>query len=493
VERAAGAAVGRTVISVPASFLSRQRTALLAAAAAAGLTDTRLVSDSVAAVIAHTGGERGGTVLAFGIGYGGVEVGLVRALRGRYRALDYAGSASLGGRMLDEQMLTVLVRELGRSGRHGDPADWDEAVWRQLRRSAQGMKEQIAAGQPVLVPGTQSPENGTTLWSVIDPATFESALRGPVARTVDLGHGVLSSTGIAPSDVDTVLLFGGSTCIPLVSTMVAGLSDTVSSASPGHLARGALWYADLIGGGQIAGTEDHLATTADTDAAADRSVPPLATQAFTAPDVPATVWPAPEATATEATGPDPLARAKVLATEGERDAAIALLHDLRDRTTALLAELQAAPQPVQPLAAAAQRPVVDVMARASALLAQGQYEAAVQASHQAWDEEPRRPDVFEAMLDVHVRSADAMSDTVVEELTAARNWLLCAYGHDQGNIRLRGLLAGHEYNYGRELLRLGRKAEALTAIEACFDLNPDHTQARDLLAKLRRTARQRNG
>jgi hypothetical protein len=99
----------------------------------------------------------------------------------------------------------------------------------------------------------------------------------------------------------------------------------------------------------------------------DGPVPPLATEEFTAPDMPATVWPHP-------TQPDPLARARELATEGNRPEAIALLQNLLTQTTALLAELEA-PAP----AVAAQRPVADVLARADALLAQGQYEAAVRA------------------------------------------------------------------------------------------------------------------
>jgi len=99
--------------------------------------------------------------------------------------------------------------------------------------------------------------------------------------------------------------------------------------------------------------------------------------------------------------------------------------------------------------------------------------------------------VFEAMLDIHVHAADAMSDGVLDQLVAACRWLHCAYSHDQSNGRLRGLLAEREYQRGLELLRLGRESDALTAVEKCFDLAPDHLQARDLLTKLRRTGRKR--
>jgi hypothetical protein len=96
------------------------------------------------------------------------------------------------------------------------------------------------------------------------------------------------------------------------------------------------------------------------------------------------------------------------------------------------------------------------------------------------------------MLEIHIRCAAAMSDNALDELSAACSWLLCACSHDQGNPLLRGLLANREYHYGRELLRLGRDSEALTALETSTDLDPDHTQARELLTKLRKTARKRN-
>jgi hypothetical protein len=474
VEREAGAAVGTTVISVPARFLSRQRTALLDAAKTAGLTDVRLVTDSMAAAIAHTGGERGGTVLAVGMGYGGVEVGLVRALRGRYRALDYDGATSPGGHSLDHLVLAQLVRVLCQSESRPDPAAWNESSWRRLRRSAQAMKEGLAAGERVFIP-----RPGTISAAEIDPATFAAvALRGPLERTVELAQGVLTRAGLGRSDVDSVLLFGGSTRIPLVSTMLTGLGGAVHFAPQECLATGALWYADLMGGGP--GSDDHVTATVDSaaDAVPDDPVPPMATRDVTAADVPALVLPTPGTS-------DPLTRARTLAEEGERDAAIGLLRTLVDRATALLAELESAP--AVPVA----RPVADVLAPATALLAQGMHDQAVRASHRAWAEEPRRPDVFEAMLDIHVRAADAMSDGVLDQLVAACRWLHCAYSHDQSDSRLRGLLAEREYQRGRELLRLGRESDALTAVEKCFDLAPDHLQARDLLTKLRRTGRKR--
>jgi len=479
VEREAGAAVGTTVISVPARLLSRQRTALLDAAKTAGLTDVRLVTDSMAAAIAHTGGERGGTVLAVGMGYGGVEVGLVRALRGRYRALDYDGATSPGGHSLDHLVLAQLVRVFCQSESRPDPTTWDESTWRRLRRSAQAMKEELASGERVFIP-----RPGTIRLAEIDPATFAAvALRGPLERTVELAQGVLTRAGLGQSDVDSVLLFGGSTRIPLVSTMLSGLGGAVHFAPQECLATGALWYADLMGGGP--GSDDHVTATADSgaDAVPDDPVPPMATRDVTTADVPALVWPAPGASA-----PDPLARARTLAEEGERDAAIGLLRTLVDRATALLAELESPPPaPAIP----AERPVADVLAQATALLAQGKHDQAVRASHRAWADEPRRPDVFEAMLDIHVHAADAMSDGVLDQLVAACRWLHCAYSHDQSNGRLRGLLAEREYQRGLELLRLGRESDALTAVEKCFDLAPDHLQARDLLTKLRRTGRKR--
>ncbi|MYQ62175.1 Hsp70 family protein [Streptomyces sp. SID4950] len=82
VEDASGARIGQTVVSVPVSYRSTQRTALLEAARAAGLSEVRLIGDAMAAVVGYTEGRGSSTCLVYGLGYQGFELGLVRGARG---------------------------------------------------------------------------------------------------------------------------------------------------------------------------------------------------------------------------------------------------------------------------------------------------------------------------------------------------------------------------------------------------------------------------
>lgn len=141
-ETEAGGRVTLTVISVPVSYGSAQRTALLDAARAAGLDSVRLIGDAMAAVVGHTEGRGSTTCLVYGLGYGGFELGLIRGARGRYRALGHESASSTGGRAFDDAALTGMLRA---ARRRANPARLEEADWLRLRARVERIREELCA------------------------------------------------------------------------------------------------------------------------------------------------------------------------------------------------------------------------------------------------------------------------------------------------------------------------------------------------------------
>lgn len=447
VEATASAGIGKTVISVPARFSSRQRTALRDAAGEAGLTDVGLINDSIAAVMAHTRGAQDGVFLVYGMGYSGAELGLVRAAQGQYQALGYESSAASGGSTFDEEVLTWLIRVLRRDSAAPDPSEWDELRWRRLRDDAQRIKEELGeSGQPVCHAVVRD-DAGNQVAVDIKRARFDTLLQLSVELTLDRAQVLYAQSGLTSADVGTVLLVGASAQLGQVTSLVAGLGQQVVPGSPEYLARGAAWHAERLGRVTSAGQGDQVVTIAD------------------------------ESADTESRGVEShsVEEARRLIDQGRRDEAASLLRKTVEQARQLLEELAA------PSSAALPR----LLLLARSLLQQKRYDTAIGASHQAWQEEPTRPGVFEAMIDIHCTAA--MADHDVAHFSDADRWLRCAYGHDPSNTRVRGFLAERTYLHARELSRLGRHREAFQILEQSLVWDPDHRAARELRQRLSRT------
>lgn len=553
VEARAGA-VTQTVISVPAAFQSRQRQALRDAAAAAGLAPVRLISDSLAAVMGHTTDRDSGTFLVYGMGYDGFELGLVRGVRGHYRALGYDGAATSGGRAFDEAALASAVRLLRAHRGPASVTGGSARRWLGHRERAQEAREELGAAEGSAADSaalTLDLGHGPPLRMRITRPHLDAFLEPHVRRTVRRAHDLLGESALARPDVDTLLLVGGATRLAQVRSGVADLGRSTAHGPRELLALGALKHAVRLAGGG-----------ASASGAASLEEGPLD------PPDPGrdTLTEAPSLTATllapdDASGPArrDVAQARELAGQGRRREAVALLRDIVAEARELLEGLTgttaapeaaaepddsdrppprlpdrprphlsdqprphlsdrpprqppsgqpaqqpppapcehpedpappAAPEEADPLSHAARRQ----LARAQVLLDLGRYEHAVQASHLAWQEataHPARADVLDAMIDVHC--AAAMADVAPDHFPDAERWLRCAYGHDPTNERVRALLARRTYRHARELHRRGARDEAIEALGKCLTWDPEHPDAEALLARLSRDGRNRRG
>ncbi|MGW7073974.1 Hsp70 family protein [Streptomyces sp. NPDC054871] len=480
--------LAQTVISVPAAYRSAQRAALRDAAQEAGLAPTRLISDAMAAVVGHASERDSGTFLVYGMGYEGFELGLVRGVRGHYRALGHEGAATSGGRAFDGEVLSSAVRLLRRHRGPGSVSGVDPEVWLALRARAQEAREALST------PGSAGAElsldvgTGPPLDVRITRPHLDAYLALHVRRTVERARSLLDQSGMTPADVDTLLLTGGNTLMEQIGSGAAELGGHRVQAPPELLALGALKHAVRLAGGAggSAALEEGPLQPAD----------PVEDTLSDAPALTATLVGGAEQ-AREASPRRDVEQARLLAGQGRAQEAVTLLREIVAEAGALLDELTSMPPPVDPDAQTpppADRIALRQLARAEHLLELGRYEDAVQASHAAWMGAATRPagaDVLDAMIDVHC--AAAMADTSPGHFPDAERWLRCAYGHDPTSERVRGLLAERTYRHAVEVQRLGGRDEAIEALGKCLTWNPEHADAEALLRRLNRDGHNRRG
>ncbi|WP_405774664.1 Hsp70 family protein [Streptomyces sp. NBC_00859] len=498
VEKESSCSVGPTAIAVPARYGSAARTELRDAAGEAGLTQVRLVSDSVAAVIGHTAGAGSGTVLVLSLGYGGYEAGLVRAVRGHFRALGYEGAAAPGGASFDTWLLDGVLKALRYAGSwgQGDSDGLSEEDWLRLREVMQRLKEGTSGRVGLPPVGGMSGQVG------FDRAKLGELLLRQARGAVDRAAALVGQSGLSASDVDTVLLIGRSTAIGGFAEAAARLGGELVRGAPELLAHGALRYAQRPGGDR----DDSATVEACGDSGATAGLAEL---------------PLPDAQVLDAPVRVPgIRQARRLLDDGRPMEASALLRRIIDDAQGLLAKLPGLdsrpvpgpdlvslpdPAPMQdsrPVPVSVLQPSTEPdRAPAQALqntatagdwlglahehLDQQRFEQAVHAAHRAWRARPEDPDVFEAMTRVHCDAAAAAApDPALFE--DARRWLVCAHAHDPSNDALRGILVQHSYAHAVELAAQGSVAEAADVLRQCQEWEPEHRQAQELLKKLTR-------
>ncbi|WP_405868206.1 Hsp70 family protein [Streptomyces sp. NBC_00005] len=532
-EAEAGGRVTLTVVSVPVSYGSAQRTALLDAARAAGLDSVRLIGDAMAAVVGHTEGRGSTTCLVYGLGYGGFELGLVRGARERYRALGHESASSTGGRAFDDAALTGMLRA---ARRRANPDRLDETDWLRLRARVELIREELSASEGV---GDGLLEldlgGGIPAQLQFDREVLEEYLERHVRRTVARAGTLLEQSGMDRRDVDTLLLVGGGTRLEAVRAGVRGLGRDLVRAPDDLLATGALLHASQLAGIPPSALEGLAVEPPDTSDDTLSDAPRLSVTLLSPP--------APEAApSSPPSGPGvPLdvALARQLAENGRLGEARALLDTILSEARALLDSLEttgaegpgvpgapgtqrvpgaqasemtspttgppppatssagteAATETAEPAETADSEHWADLkavrrLALARDLLTEGRYEEAVQTAHAAWQaarDGTSGADVLDAMIAVH--SAAAMADFSPEHFTDAERWLRCAYGHDPTNARVRELLAERTFRHAERLDGRGRRDDAVDALQQSLTWNPEHQPAQALLERISRRGR----
>ena len=211
-----GEDIGPTVLTVPAQFNDEQRRATLSAAQLAGLGDLRLVEEPVAAA-AFYGQEEGATdrtLMVYDFGGGTFDVTLLQTSPDGLFVLATDGEAALGGRNLDEAIMALVDRDF--RNRFGLSPLSDPPTVHRLRRVAEDAKIKLSHGglsqirKPLMLLG-QHYEFALTR------SQMEEIAAQAVDRSLIACDRCLAAAGLQWSNIDKIMLTGGSSLLPRVS------------------------------------------------------------------------------------------------------------------------------------------------------------------------------------------------------------------------------------------------------------------------------------
>lgn len=465
--RESGTSLGQTVISVPTRLSTIARTALLAAAADAGLTDVSLITDSVATVIHQATDVHTGTYLVYGMGYRGYELGLIRAVRGTYRVLGYEGAASPGGATLDALVLGSWLAALRQHGAIPNGTYRGGADWPRLRQLAEQVKLRLAAGESVLFPQAVAAPGGE-LHVKFEQSSFNRQVHTMLTGTLDRIAALLERTELNAAAVDFITLSGGSTNMPTLREAVSSLGRPIAIAEDNHIAVGALRHAHQLGRRPTSTYDEPFPPAEPQKTDQTPNVSPLDATVLTAPSQTRSPTPAQQSS---------LDNIRQLIDNGHPDAARTELRTLITEAQAILDELDAPRQQTAGPAGA-----TELIGIARKRLNDGDHRNAIAIAHMAWREAPHDVDVFEEMLDLHC--AAAMTNPTTASFEDDERWLRCALHHDPTNARIRRLLAERNHQQAKDQLRAGNRDEARRALSATLNWAPDHPEATAQLREL---------
>jgi Fe-S protein assembly chaperone HscA len=249
-----GEPVERAVVTVPAYFNDSQRQATKDAGRIAGLDVLRIVNEPTAASLAYGLHRLGqGVIAVYDLGGGTFDISILRVKDGIFEVLATNGDTHLGGDDLDRALMLWLLddvraRHRADLSRDGDLAGDPEAM-QELRLAAEAAKIRLSSDERTTL---TLPFSGFTYRRTISRAELEPLVEPLVARTLGPCRQALADAGLGPSDIDQVVLVGGSTRVPLVRRRVQELFGRMphSQLDPDEVvALGAAVQAQILAGG----------------------------------------------------------------------------------------------------------------------------------------------------------------------------------------------------------------------------------------------------
>ena len=214
-----GEKVEKAVITVPAYFNDAQRQATKDAGRIAGLEVERIVNEPTAAALAYglDKVDHEEKILVFDLGGGTFDVSILELGDGVFDVLSTAGDNHLGGDDFDQKIIDFLVEEFQRD--NGIDLSSDKMAMQRLKDAAEKAKKDLSGvsqtqiSLPFISAGAAGPLH---LEVTLTRAKFEQLTADLVERTKEPVRRALADAGLSASDIDQVLLVGGSTRIPAV-------------------------------------------------------------------------------------------------------------------------------------------------------------------------------------------------------------------------------------------------------------------------------------
>eukprot|EP00529_Nitzschia_sp_RCC80_P016763 CAMPEP_0113482702 /NCGR_PEP_ID=MMETSP0014_2-20120614/23058_1 /TAXON_ID=2857 /ORGANISM="Nitzschia sp." /LENGTH=675 /DNA_ID=CAMNT_0000376233 /DNA_START=383 /DNA_END=2410 /DNA_ORIENTATION=- /assembly_acc=CAM_ASM_000159 len=259
-----GQKVSRAVVTVPAYFNQAQREATKDAGRIAGLTVERIINEPTAAAIAY-GLDKETTmddqnVLVFDLGGGTFDVTLLNLDEGVFDVLSSEGDTHLGGEDFDQRTMQYFIKKLQKTTPGNVDISKDNRAVQKLRKEVERAKRALSSQTQArleiedIVPGIDLQETLTR-------ARFEELNNDLFKKTLKPVESVLARAGLEKSDVDHVVLVGGSTRIPRVQELLSeffGGKVLSKSINPDEaVAFGAAVQGGILGG-QTVGDDKYI-------------------------------------------------------------------------------------------------------------------------------------------------------------------------------------------------------------------------------------------
>ena len=250
-----GETVTEAVITVPAYFNDAQRQATKDAGKIAGLNVRRIVNEPTAAALAFARGRadsRERLVAVYDLGCGTFDISLLEVSGDVVEVVATSGDTHLGGDDFDDRIIDWLLESFKKET--GLDVRGDKLVMQRLKDAAEKAKIELSASQeteinlPFLTADATGPKH---MQIRLSRSKFESLVSELVDRSLHPVRQVLKDAGKEASEIDEVLLVGGSTRVPLVQHKVEQLFGKAPSKSVNPdevVAMGAAVQGGIIGG-----------------------------------------------------------------------------------------------------------------------------------------------------------------------------------------------------------------------------------------------------
>lgn len=256
-----GESLDAAVVTIPASFDTVQSNATKQAGQQAGIRQVVLLQEPIAASLAYANKKskslKAGSWLVYDLGGGTFDVALVRiAAEGELKVVDHEGDNYLGGADFDQLLAEkVFVPRLEREGHFENllaelksrTGRWN-ALWEKLLFQAEKAKVELSHATSAEVDLATKDDNGEVIDAVVEitRSEFESLVQPLVDKTVEMVRTILTRNSLQPSDLQFILMVGGSTLMPFVRKRVeecAGVPVACDIDPTTAIAIGAAYFA----------------------------------------------------------------------------------------------------------------------------------------------------------------------------------------------------------------------------------------------------------
>ena len=223
-----GTKVTEAVITVPAYFTDAQRQATKDAGRIAGLDVKRIINEPTAAALAYgldKTKDANQKVFIYDLGGGTFDISILEIGDGVVEVLATAGNNRLGGDDFDKRIMDYLVDTFKKE--HNVDLSKDRMAMQRLKEAAEKAKIELSTLQntKISLPFISMGESGPIHMDVdLSRAKFEALIADLVQQTVDLTKRALADSGLTTSQIDKVILVGGSTRVPCVVDAVRKVS-----------------------------------------------------------------------------------------------------------------------------------------------------------------------------------------------------------------------------------------------------------------------------